>query len=111
MTLCIVGFDDLVTSFVATIATGWSDPCRVGLSPTWKPRLYAAHIIVQVEPSSTDDPRRKGALPLAAVIAEINPYPLCKRGHLTTLRSALGIVMFPSSLSNGGRSQPVEWAA
>ena len=29
MTLYIVGFDDLVTSFVATIATGWSDPCRV----------------------------------------------------------------------------------
>jgi hypothetical protein len=28
MTVCIVGFDDLVTSFVATIATGWSDPCR-----------------------------------------------------------------------------------
>jgi hypothetical protein len=24
MTLYIVGFDDLVTSFVATIATGWS---------------------------------------------------------------------------------------
>jgi hypothetical protein len=43
MTLCIVGFDDLVTSFVATIATGWSDPCRVGLSPTGKPRLYTAH--------------------------------------------------------------------
>src|SRR5262245_18785978 len=43
MTLCIVGFDDLVTSFVATIATGWSDPCRVGLSPTEKPRLNAAH--------------------------------------------------------------------
>jgi hypothetical protein len=43
MTLCIVGFDDLVTSFVAAIATGWSDPCRVGLSPTGKPRLYAAH--------------------------------------------------------------------
>jgi len=43
MTLSIVGFDDLVTSFVAAIATGWSDPCRVGLSPTEKPRLYAAH--------------------------------------------------------------------
>jgi hypothetical protein len=43
MTLSIVGFDDLVTSFVATIATGWSDPCRVGLSPTGKPRLYTAH--------------------------------------------------------------------
>jgi len=35
----------------------------------------------------------------------------CERGHSTTLRSALGIVMFPSLLSNGGRSQPVEWAA
>src|SRR5215475_7629687 len=43
MTLCTVGFDDLVTSFVATIATGWSDPCRVGLSPTGKPRLSTAH--------------------------------------------------------------------
>ena len=43
MTLSIVGFDDLVTSFVAAIATGWSDPCRAGLSPTEKPRLYAAH--------------------------------------------------------------------
>jgi len=46
MTLCIVGFDDLVTSFVATIATGWSDPCRVGLSPTGKPRLYTAHSVI-----------------------------------------------------------------
>jgi len=44
MTLCIVGFDDLVASFAATIATGRSDPCRVGLSPTGKPRLYAAHV-------------------------------------------------------------------
>jgi len=36
---------------------------------------------------------------------------LSKRGHSTTLHSARGIVMFPSLLSNGGRSQPVEWAA
>ena len=43
MTVSIVGFDDLVTSFVAPIATGRSHPCRVGLSTTWKPRLYAAH--------------------------------------------------------------------
>jgi hypothetical protein len=50
MTLCIVGFDDLVTSFVATIATGWSDPCRVGLSPTEKPRLHAAHHAVATAP-------------------------------------------------------------
>jgi hypothetical protein len=33
VTISIVGFDALVTSFVATIATGWSDPYRVGLSP------------------------------------------------------------------------------
>ena len=51
MTLCIVGFDDLVTSFVATIATGWSDPCRVGLSPTGKPRLYTAHAGLRVRPA------------------------------------------------------------
>src|SRR5262245_42689909 len=51
MTLCIVGFDDLVTSFVATIATGWSDPCRVGLSPTEKPRLHAAHHAVATAPA------------------------------------------------------------
>ena len=44
MTLSIVGFDNLATSFAATIATGWSDPCRVGLTPTEKPRLYAAHV-------------------------------------------------------------------
>lgn len=31
MTLSIIGFDDLVTSLVATIATGWSDPYRVEL--------------------------------------------------------------------------------
>jgi len=43
---------------------------------------------------------------------EVVGHPLRgKRGHSTTLRSALGIVMFPSLLSNGGRSQPVEWAA
>src|SRR5262245_45514082 len=61
MTLCIVGFDDLVISFVATIATGWSVPCRVGLSPTERPRLYTAHTIIRAE-SSTDDSRLQGAL-------------------------------------------------
>jgi hypothetical protein len=52
MTLCTVGFDDLVTSFVATVAAGWSDPCRVGLSPTERPRLsrrtqFAAYVMLQ----------------------------------------------------------------
>jgi hypothetical protein len=42
MTLCIVGFDELVTSFVATIATDWSELCRVGLYPTERP-LRGAH--------------------------------------------------------------------
>jgi len=43
MTRYIVGFDTLVTSFIATIATGWSDPCRVGLTPTKRPCLCTAH--------------------------------------------------------------------
>src|SRR5262249_48397047 len=43
MTRYIVGFDALVTSFIATIATGWSDPCRVGLTPTERPCLCTAH--------------------------------------------------------------------
>ena len=63
MTLSIVGFDDLVTSFVATIATGWSDPCRVGLPPTGKPRLNTAHTIIRVRSSLTDGSRLRGALP------------------------------------------------
>jgi hypothetical protein len=57
MTLCIVGFDDLVTSFVSTIATGWSDPCRVGLSPTGKPRLYAAHAEIGTQHKFAATPR------------------------------------------------------
>jgi hypothetical protein len=43
MTLSIVGFDGFVTSTIAAIATGWSDPCRVGLPPTGKPCLCTAH--------------------------------------------------------------------
>jgi TolB-like protein len=62
MALYIVGFDDLVTSFVATIATGWSDPCRVGLSPTGKPRLYAAH-----KKRGLVSPRRGGGTVRAAI--------------------------------------------
>ena len=58
MTLSIVGFDDLVTSFVAAIATGWSDPCRVGLSPTEKPHLYAAHAEVPQKADEIAAPRK-----------------------------------------------------
>src|SRR6516164_6201461 len=43
MTLYIVGFDDFVTSIIATIATGRGDPCRVGLTPTERPCLRTAH--------------------------------------------------------------------
>src|SRR5262249_43203165 len=43
MTRYIVGFDALVISFIATIATGWSDLCRVGLTPTERPCLRPAH--------------------------------------------------------------------
>jgi len=33
------GFNRFVTSTVAPIAAGWSDSCRVGLTPTEKQRL------------------------------------------------------------------------
>jgi hypothetical protein len=34
VTLSIEGFSRFVTSTTAPIATGWSESCRVGLSPT-----------------------------------------------------------------------------
>ena len=43
MTLSIVGFDGFVAFTIAAIATGWSDPYRVGLPPTGKPCLCTAH--------------------------------------------------------------------
>jgi hypothetical protein len=36
LTLYTVGFDDLVTSFVSTIATGWSDPLPGGTASHWE---------------------------------------------------------------------------
>ncbi len=39
----IKGFSYFVTSITAPIASGWSDDCRVGLSPTGKRRLITAH--------------------------------------------------------------------
>jgi hypothetical protein len=41
--LSIEGFDDFVTSIVAPIATGWSESCRVGISPTEDRHLGTAH--------------------------------------------------------------------
>jgi hypothetical protein len=67
MTLCIVGFDELVTSFVATIATGWSDPCRVGLSPTGKPRLYTAHSAIQDTRDASSGSAPCSALTLSSI--------------------------------------------
>jgi len=43
VTLYIEGFSRLVTATTAPIATGWSDSCRVGLSPTERSRLSTAH--------------------------------------------------------------------
>jgi hypothetical protein len=40
---CLEGFDGFVTSTAAPIATGWSDLCRVGLTPTEVPRLFTTH--------------------------------------------------------------------
>src|SRR3984885_10464042 len=39
------GFSRFVTSTTAPIATGWSDSCRAGLTPTGRPCLGTAHRI------------------------------------------------------------------
>jgi hypothetical protein len=39
MTLYTEGFGRFVTSTTAPIATGWSESCRVGISPTERTRL------------------------------------------------------------------------
>ncbi len=44
VTLSTEGFSRFVTSTAAPIATGWSESCRVGLSPTGKSRLCTAHV-------------------------------------------------------------------
>ena len=43
MTFYTRGFDCFVSSAATPIATGWSDSCRVGISPTEEPRLFTAH--------------------------------------------------------------------
>jgi hypothetical protein len=43
VTFYIEGFSHFVTSMTASIASGWSKSCRVGLSPTGKRRLSPAH--------------------------------------------------------------------
>ncbi|MDJ0871120.1 MAG: hypothetical protein QNJ87_05080, partial [Gammaproteobacteria bacterium] len=43
MTLYTEGFGRFVASTAAPIATGWSDSCRVGISPTERARLFTAH--------------------------------------------------------------------
>jgi hypothetical protein len=40
--LSIEGFDGVVTSTAAPIATGWSNSCRVGIAPTEDRRLHGA---------------------------------------------------------------------
>jgi hypothetical protein len=49
VTLYTRGFSHFVTFMTAPIASGWSEICRVGLSPTGKRRLSTAH--TQVRPS------------------------------------------------------------
>jgi len=46
VTLYTRGFSRFVTSTTAPIATGRSESCRVGLSPTGKSRLCTAHVQV-----------------------------------------------------------------
>src|SRR5213080_4631947 len=43
MTLSIESFRPVVAFPPASIATGWSDPCREGLAPSQEPCLSTAH--------------------------------------------------------------------
>jgi hypothetical protein len=43
VTLSSGGFGGVVTSAAAPLATGWSDSCRVGLTPTQERHLSTAH--------------------------------------------------------------------
>ena len=54
-TLYTGGFSGFVASTTAPIATGWSDPCRVGFAPTEDVRLSTAHrkLYVSVELSAS----------------------------------------------------------
>ena len=45
-TLYTEGFSQFVTSLTAPIATGRSESCRVGLSPTRQTRLSTAHYTI-----------------------------------------------------------------
>ena len=49
VTFYIEGFSHFVTSMTASIASGWSKSCRVGLSPTGKRRLSTAHSLSGTE--------------------------------------------------------------
>jgi len=51
-TLYTGSFNRLVTSTIVPIATGWNDSCRVGVSPTEKPRLFTAHCNMQAKLNS-----------------------------------------------------------
>ncbi len=44
VTLYTEGFSRFVTSTTAPTATGWSDSCRVGVTPTERSRLCTAHV-------------------------------------------------------------------
>ena len=53
----IEGFSYFVTSITAPIASGWSDRCRVGLSPTGKtPPLHGAHSLLPFNKVNTNHP-------------------------------------------------------
>jgi hypothetical protein len=58
------GFNYLVTSIVAPVASGWS-PRRVRLSPTGKRRLFTAH-------ANTGPYHRSLAFPVAVIAACCN---------------------------------------
>src|SRR6266481_6181068 len=58
MTLSIEGFRPVVAFPPASIATGWSDPCRKGLAPSQEPCLSTAHAYSALSPVIASDVTR-----------------------------------------------------
>jgi hypothetical protein len=67
------GFRRFVTSTPALAATGWSDRCRVGLSPIEKPRLFTAHYNIQARAGGSRD-----------AIAELAQFVVLRGGILSS---------------------------
>jgi len=87
MTLSIGGFSRVVTFPTAPIATGRSDPCRKGLTPSREPRLSTAHAYSVLSPVNgflaTVARERRASRELSASTAASGPHDFAVRSSHT----------------------------